>query len=225
MELATFAYTESAAAAWTRWWVINVEREARACAGCAEQAEQAARQAASIEISYSRGSFKAIQHHRQRHYVQHGSETTCNLALWSWLVSDGSAAAAAAAAAVAIVAAFVLMIVPLGVSYRCRFAACSFTAACRMTSVALALPPLPAYQCNILHVAGKQKPRSTSWAFVTVAHTHTHTHSHTPAPDKQTLYMCLCVCARFFVSFFFCFLAFFMCAFSHFIVACATAAL
>lgn len=136
--------------------------------------------------------------------MQHGSETTCNLALWSWLVSDGSAAAA-----VAIVAAFVLMIVPLGVSYRCRFAACSFTAACRMTSVALALPPLPAYQCNILHVAGKQKPRSTSWAFVTVAHTHTH--SHTPAPDKQTLYMCLCVCvcARFFVSFFFLFLSFF----------------
>lgn len=198
MELATFAYTEAAAAAWTRWWVINVEREARACAGWAEQAEQAARQAASIEISYSRGSFKAIQHHRQRHYVQHGSETTCNLALWSWLVSDGSAAAA-----VAIVAAFVLMIVPLGVSYRCRFAACSFTAACRMTSVALALPPLPAYQCNILHVAGKQKPRSTSWAFVTVAHTHTHTHTAIHPPQTNRHFTCVFVCMRAFLFRFF----------------------
>lgn len=57
------------------------------------------------------------------------------LALWSWLVSDGCAAAAAAAAAsaVAIVAAFVLMIVPLGVSSSCPLpdlpTVCSFTAA------------------------------------------------------------------------------------------------
>lgn len=136
--------------------------------------------------------------------MQHGSETTCNLALWSWLVSDGSAAAA-----VAIVAAFVLMIVPLGVSYRCRFAACSFTAACRMTSVALALPPLPAYQCNILHVAGKQKPRSTSWAFVTVAHTHTHTAIHPPQTNRHFTCVFVCVCVRAFLFRFFLFLSFF----------------
>jgi len=84
--------------------------------------------------------------------------------------------------AVAIVAAFVLMIVPHGVSSQPEVAAhlpllCYFAAAAAngMTSVALALPPLPAYQCNILHVAGKQKARSTSWAFVTVPHTQTDT--------------------------------------------------
>lgn len=138
--------------------------------------------------------------------------TTCNLALWSWLVSDGSASAVAVPgycrrfcfndrATWCLLQLPAVTLLPAHLPLLCSSSG-GFGVGKRMTSVALALPPLPAYQCNILHVAGKQKPRSTSWAFVTVAHTQTHTRPG----QTDTLHVSFSVClffGFFFFSFFY----------------------
>lgn len=95
-----------------RWWVINVE--SRACAGSRQLPLKLVIHADRLRQSNTKKSTATVRATCNRSEGK-SDNLQLGLALWSWLVSDGCAAAAGASA-VAIVAAFVLMIVPLGVS-------------------------------------------------------------------------------------------------------------
>lgn len=201
-----------------RWWVINVE--SRACAGSRQLPLKLVIHADRLRQSNTKKSTATVRATCNRSGGK-SDNLQLGLALWSWLVSDGCAAAAAASA-VAIVAAFVLMIVPLGVSSSCPLpelpTVCSFTAALLLLLLhgggkrddfsGIGFATIAGL--SVQHFACSRQTKTT-FNFMGICHSRTHTHTHCdthPPQTKRTLNMCLCVCVS--VSFFVvCFFSFF----------------
>lgn len=191
-----------------RWWVINVE--SRACAGSRQLPLKLVIHADRLRQSNTKKSTATVRATCNRSGGK-SDNLQLGLALWSWLVSDGCAAAAAASA-VAIVAAFVLMIVPLGVSSSCPLpelpTVCSFTAALLLLLLhgggkrddfsGIGFATIAGL--SVQHFACSRQTKTT-FNFMGICHSRTHTLRHTPAPDKTDT-LCVCQC------FFFCCLLF-----------------
>lgn len=215
-----------------RWWVINVE--SRACAGSRQLPLKLVIHADRLRQSNTKKSTATVRATCNRSGGK-SDNLQLGLALWSWLVSDGCAAAAAASA-VAIVAAFVLMIVPLGVSSSCPLpelpTVCSFTAALLLLLLhgggkrddfsGIGFATIAGL--SVQHFACSRQTKTT-FNFMGICHSRTHTHTATHTRPRQNgHFTCVFVCVSVFLFLLFAFSAFFMCAFSHFIVACAATA-
>lgn len=190
-----------------RWWVINVE--SRACAGSRQLPLKLVIHADRLRQSNTKKSTATVRATCNRSGGK-SDNLQLGLALWSWLVSDGCAAAAAASA-VAIVAAFVLMIVPLGVSSSCPLpelpTVCSFTAALLLLLLhgggkrddfsGIGFATIAGL--SVQHFACSRQTKTT-FNFMGICHSRTHTHTATHTRPRQNgHFTCVFVCVSVFL--------------------------